>query len=499
MKKQMIWIAPLVLFIFLVIFDQATNYFNTVWFNVKHVLFFGLIIYILLIDLYGVYRFFIRRYPSNKTFKYTLLIIVCVLGITGTVLVSHLQIKYITLYEIPQIKETTYYDRYGHVIYKSQLIENPTLDIHINTNDNLSFSVEEFYEGHMTSSYVSGNEIVQSYYQGEVTIETHVDITYQASYVETLSYTVYKTIVEEDKTTGYIHSTVITNDFSQDDVMITTTKKRTLEVDLNLDVYPEINTIEPQITQYRSTLVSQSDDEVSHIIFEEIIYDEDQQEVIDTFAHGYLNTTNENYINIDFYENGLFNGDSTSYNFSYNDIHIRNLDEINRNSSSDIKYDVRDIEFNDLPQAFSQEDDDFNHIFKTDVMMFNTFTADLNTILDSAYYYQKSFDFNEINHKMYVNDSQGYYHKFTYTDYGLKAEEFETMTFNFKALFSRKDDQENDLIDGALYLDYNVEHADVLDGYDYKQLISYPGLLSNYHFYQHNMLVEHFIIDNYQK
>ena len=98
---------------FLVVLINGATYFNRNWFNVKHVLFFGLFVYVLLISLYLVYRFFIIRYIKINMIKIVLGLLLCTIAVTGTVTASNLQIKYIDKYEIPQLSECTYYDYYG--------------------------------------------------------------------------------------------------------------------------------------------------------------------------------------------------------------------------------------------------------------------------------------------------------------------------------------------------------------------------------------------------
>lgn len=506
MKKHIFWIAPLVLFIILLIFDQGASYFNTFWFNVKHVVLFGLIVYVLLIDLYFVYRFFNKRYTTRKKLKVTIALLLCIFGISGTVLISNLQIRYIDLYETPQIKETTYYDRYGNVIYRSDLQESPELNITDNTNDRLSFTVEENYQGNIVNPYAVEGGVGQIYYQGEISLLTIVDITYQGPYVETLSYTVYETVTNtgatEPTSSGYINSTYIINDFSNDDAITITTERRILEIDLIEEDYPELDSIEPVITKHVGSVVFPDDDSGEiHITFDEITYDQSGEEKLERFANGHFNTSNESYIYVDFYEDGLFTGDSTNFDFSNGYIRIVNRQEVNRNSGLDLSYDQREVLFSGLPYQFEQEDNERNNIFMTDIKIFDSFTADLNHAWANSSDYNRRLIFNEIQGELFVNDSQGYYDRFIFTDYGLIAQEFEMKTFDFDEFFGRNEESEYEFMEDALFYnnDYTYYKVDVLDAYSYRQMITTPGGLSQFHFYQHNYLVEHYIIDNYLK
>lgn len=496
MKKHIFWIAPLVLYIFIVIFDQGANYFNTTWFNVKHVALFGVIIYVLLLSLYIVYRFFIRRFQEKRLLKYSLMIVLSSIAIVGSILISNLQLQYIETYEVPHIKECTYYDHYGNVIYKSYFDTCPELNVSNDDFETLSFSVNEQYEGYLSEPMEVADGIGFRYYEAVVGILTEVEIKYtNKSNIESLSYSIYQTTNKigdmSTEITGYMYQEKIFNDYQDGELFVATYEIRSLEMNLNNATFPDFNDLEPVIKKYTSsTLENNVDADSNTIVYKEITYDEEENEIENIFAYGTFESINEPLMAVDFYEDGVHSGDMTDYYFDYNEILIKNKQEKRQSYGVDRTYDERTVTFIDTPIEFYSDDIE-EEMLMSDTYLFQSFSANL-TSLNSSYVYDLDYSVTTINDDIFVDDSKGFYHKFVFTDYGVRVEEYTVRTFDFSDLLPKEEDELDIMIGAYLYeSQIGIKNHSVLDVYDFKEMMLTPGTLTNFHFYQHNHLVEY--------
>lgn len=507
MKKHIFWIVPMVLFLLLAIFDQGANYFNTTWFNVKHVLLFGLIVYVLLLSLYLVYRFFISRYKEKTILKYSLMIVLSAFAVTVTIISSNLQIQYIEAYEVPQIKECTYYDAYGNALYKPAFGPCPEIEIITQTQESLSIKVKENHIGNFYEPVEVDEGIGFRYYEGKIDLDTTIDITYLGPNIQTLSYTMYESMEvvkgEMPVTTGIMYQVKMVNDFELDDKITTTYETRTLnDIDLDNGNFPEFADIDPVINTYVATLiVAEESQQTDRITFEEITYDEEGIEVTNIFGQGTYQSTNEPVIGVDFYREGIHTGSITDYSFKYDNIIIKSRMESAQSTGVDRYYDERTVFYQSLPyDLYNEEPADLNIL--TDTYLFES--VDFEFHKNKTYFdaYDFTYSIEEINDEVYVKQSNGFYHKFVRTEYGTRVEEYEVKKFEFTDLFPEKEDEDMiDVMIDAIHLNilHTYEMNKVMKIYDYKSIMNAPVVMRDYHFYQHNYLIEHFFTNNYEK
>ena len=368
--------------------------------------------------------------------------------------------------------------------------------------DTLSFTVSEIYEGNLSEPYAVENGIGTLYYEGIVHLDTEVSITYtDKSTIETMTYTIYETIskITDSGTdiTGAMFQEKITTDFDQENMFVVTYETKSLEVALTNSLeYPSFDDIEPVIRKYTSEMLEPLDGETGdsdRIVFKEITYDEEGIEIVDIFAYGRFDSTNEPLVGVDFYENGVHTGDSTDYSFKYDMVQIKNRQETLQSSGVDRRYDERVVTFIDTPVEFYSDDIDEDYLM-SDTYLLESFDANLNSSLGSYWNYDLNYSVSEINGDIFINDSKGYYHKFVFTEYGVRVEEYTVTAFDFGDLLPEKEDEEllDVMIDAYNYeLISEFRLKDTLNVYDYKKMIEVPGGLSNFHFYQHNHLVEY--------
>ena len=499
MKKHIFWILPFVIFIILVVSSNGTTYFNRNWFNVKHALFFGLFVYVLIMSLYLVYRFFIISYINKSVIKVSLGLLLCSLAIAGTITASNLQLKYIDKYEVPHLSECTYYDEYGNIIYEAIIETCPVLNIKTHTYDSLSFTVEENYTGRVTEPLIVENGVGYRYYDADINIKVQVDITYRGPYVETLSYIVYETTdqLDSDTKTGLMLKETIVNNFDIDNQVTITYSTQKIEISMtNNDTFPSFDTVEPVIRQYVSTFIIEEgsgQNDPQAIIFDEITFDEEGLEIINTFGRGQFEKINDPLISVDFYENGIATGNSTDSYFDSNVITIRNSEKKRQSAGADRVYDTRTVTFKDPPVEIYGDGE--NGIL-VDTFIFSSFEAELNYLQASNYLLEHTI--SSINDELFIYDGD-YYTKLVFTDYGVRTEAYYVDQFSWRDMFS-DDSESEDVVYSMAILGFNKRGlTKLLAAYDYKEMLMTPGYLSEYHFYQHNFLIEHIFIDNYDK
>lgn len=503
MKKQLFWIVPIVLYIFYLITDATTPYFNRFWFNAKHVLLFGLIIYVLLINLYFVYRFFIKRY-QKITVKLPLIAVLSVIAVLATITVSNYQMKLITQYEIPYIDKCKYYDVFGNVIYQNIVEACPELEEITQTHEQLSFVVNENYQGKVTEPLIVENGTGYISYLSNVDIRSEVNIHYVGSYISSIEYSVYTTnnkidteTNEHSRTTRYMYQEKMSMDLSIDNEVTVTYRIKSLDVDANEDTFPSFDTIDEQIKRYKSTLVfDEETKDLSHLTFEEITYDESSNEIIKMYAVSKYIDVNYPLFSIDFYDNNLMNGVMTDFAFPYGEVQIYNGVQTPKYAGVERSNEDRRILFQETTGYFVDEDTDDIYI-EGDVFTLASFDNDLDGNLSWADSYSFTNKFLTIDGELFQKKSNGFYSKFVFTDYGLRVEEYKKDDFTWSELLS---DGEGDKIPVFAYIFFR-EHQirGIMRVYDYKETMEAPGRLTSYHLYQHNHLIEFMFIDNYEK
>lgn len=504
MKKHIFWIVPSVLLIFAAILSTQANYFNRFWFNVRHVIYFGLVVYTLLVSLYFVYRFFILRYADKRVIKISIVFLVATLGTVGTVTASNIQLHYIEKYEVPYIDECTYYDQFGNVIYKSLIEACPTLHVMNAEYPSASFTVQETYKGEVREAYNDGESFGFLSYNADVTLHTAINIEYIGTYVSSIEYIYHHTY--EKKPIDDIDGEIIgvegdmyyfkmENDFSVEDRLTTTytTKEHTVISDTKEISYPDFDELEPTIKTL-TALKTQDDtsERTFYISYERTTITEENEEVTEEFANARYYTLNESLLTIDFPQSEYDNGATTDYSFDINDLLIKSTVERLQVSGIERRYEERTVSFESNPVGlYSKLQDD--SIIQSDVYFMTNFTANLDTSF-STLDYTKHYNLTTITNDIFVYDQENYT-KLVPTEYGLRAESYKNNEFNIYEIIRGIEETTEYVHRGLLK---ELDSKGILKLYTYDEIMRAPGGLSGVHFYQHNHLVEFVFIDDYE-
>ncbi|MFW6299060.1 MAG: hypothetical protein ACOC14_05200 [Bacillota bacterium] len=493
MKTKLLWILPLAVLLLIIVLYTMVPHVYRFWFNVRHLLVYGLSGYLLTMGLFLVLKALIAKFNPSKTLKYILVGFFSSGLMASLVLLSNLQMKYIELYEVPPLESCAYYDNYGNFLYATQYegsCSDPS-DVHIETVDGketLSFMLEETFNGPGRNVSLATENIGVEAYHLESQLNIEVTLTYfdkkQVESVEVLfQETMHKTNdYDGSKTTvGNLEYKLVENTVDENGVTIVTkSSTKTLNENGHRTIdFPEKDTLLKEETSL-SSVIYPNDDHSDHI---DIARQENtgSDAPVTYILRGEYRTLNEPLFLLDFYEDGRFNGSRLDASFGHDEIMLSSRIERSQWAGVERGQESRRIHFESPPPLFMNETaatDDF--------YLLSGFKADLNAPvhLDSSY----TIDYREADDSIYaIHDATT--SKFKKTDYGFKVEDYSTRRYSngsYYPTLNMENVQEKVLVDDV------KTTFDTM--YDYESMLNHPGQLSDYHFYQWNPLLEgHFL------
>lgn len=492
MKKRILWILPIVVSVFIGILYTQVPYIYRFWFNVRHVLVYGLGAYILVFSIYLSYVFIIKKYDLKRGIRITIISVFSTVVVFGLFFMSELQVKYIELYEVPPLDSCFHYDEFGNFLFASQYpgscpeLEQVKREV-IDGKEQLSFVVEEHFTGRVSETKPIENGYLVLEFDAEYSLYVEVKVTYYMKYfvekIEISSNEIQYRSNEYgyDITNGYSYQKIVENDFGLSEI---TTTVSTREYDVTVDghhiiTFPQFHELEENVVKYTSIMFDK--DDTTYIDISKTTYEE-EVEVVDVFAKGVYRDLNNPLFMLDFYEGDRFTGNTMDAYFEYGEISIASETNYNQFYGLLPRVEYREVNFIQTPMSLAKYNDGIAGSY-----MLNRFNVDIDSSLSNDFDY--NVDYYRVDSVSYSIDNNDI-SKYIKTDYGFRVEEYSTKRNSYGSYYF-------DLDIGMVYKNgiTGVGHlTDVRKMYDYESMLYYPGILTDLHFYQHNYLLEGFFL-----
>ena len=489
MKKNIIWILPLAVFVLVVILYQVPHVYRF-WFNVRHVLLYGLGAYVLMGLLFIASKSIFHFFKIPQSLKLALQGVFGMAFIVGLVLLGNLQMHYIELYEVPPLKRCIYYDAHGNLLYMTQYPRQCTEleEVRQRTEDGkevLAFSLEETFNG-PARTYLSSDEgLGISAFDLEATLEVNVSLTYMDKrFVEKVEISAHelqhKTNAYDGAktTTGKSWVKVVENTMD-DEAVTVTVKSGDHSVDspghVTMD-FPEKGAI-PMQEVALSTLKYDKDESTSYVDISKTEFD-GEEEVTTRFLRGEYRSVNGPLFMMDFYEGDRFNGSTFDAYFEHDAVTLVNKVESSQWHGVESEQAQREVRFIQTPTLFYDYSEESEHF------VLNAFESDLGRSYD-AYDTDYLVDYFETGGSIYA-EKEDVTSKFIKTDYGYLVKDYSTRRYSNGSYYPSLEPENTysvSVFDGASSMSIPAM-------YDYEAMLYHPGRLTDYHFYQHNFLLE---------
>ncbi|MFP4077977.1 MAG: hypothetical protein ACLFUQ_02385 [Candidatus Izemoplasmataceae bacterium] len=489
MKTRLLWILPLAVLLLIIVLYTMVPQVYRFWFNLRHILVYGLSGYVLTMGLFLVLKALLNKFNPSKGVKFTLVGFFS-LGLVGfLVLLSNLQMQYITLYEVPPLESCAYYDDHGNFIYASQYegaCSDPS-EVHIDEVDGqetLTFMLEETFSGPArTVSLITGDIGVEAYHL-EAVMHAEVTITYAAKRhvksVEVLLQETQHKINDYDgrrTTVGNLEYKRLENEIEENTVTITTKSgSETFNEEGHGTIdFPDKETLNMEETVLQSVVYPKDE----HADYIDITKSNPPEEgVPDTYlSRGEYRTLNDPLFILDFYEDGRFSGTRVDAYYELDAITLSSRNEDDQWAGVEQEQATRMVSFESPKPHFID-----GAIALDDFHLLSGFKADLDDSMHPGPSY--TVDYRMTDDETYAIH-EGTTSKFLKTDYGFKVEDYSTRRYSNGSYYpslNMDQAQESVLIEG---LDQTLKTM-----YDYETMLYSPGRLSDYHFYQRNYLLE---------
>lgn len=494
MKKHILWILPLVVSVLVVILYQLPHVYRF-WFNVRHVLLYGLGAYTLMGLLFSASRILTRSPRISGPLKLGVQGVFGAGFIAGLLILGNLQMRYIELYEVPPLKQCVYYDEHGNLLFASQYpgscfeLEEVGRTEEAGTEVR-SFSIEETFSGPGRSVSSIDEEIAVSEYSLDASLNVDVTITYMdKNHIESVEVFARE---QQHRTNNHdnAESTIgntwykhVKNEVDGSAVTVTTTSgEHSFDSDGHVDVaFPSREEISTQEVVLSS--LKYDKDEIAAYIDISRTETTDGVETTELFLTGEHRDVNGPLFMLDFYEDERFNGSTLDAYFEYGTVTFANKVEKRQAAGVDRPEEYREVSFIQTPRIF------YGYTWETsDPFVLSAFEADLGPSFD-AWRTDYAVDYLETGGSLYSlkDDTTS---KIIMTDYGYKVEDYSTRRYSNGSYYPSLEPE-------------NVHQVSIFDTpsstsipkmYDYEDMLYHPGRLSDHHFYQHNYLLEgHFL------